>query len=148
MEKILVSACLLGVPCRYDGKSKPDERVISLSKHFELIPVCPESLGGLETPRIPAEIIGDRVIRQDGLDITENYKTGAMLALDIAKKNGCKIAILKAKSPSCGRDLVYDGTFTKALKNGNGVCAKLLLENKITVLTEDETEKIYENHRK
>ncbi len=148
MEKILVSACLLGVPCRYDGKSKPDNRVIELSKFYELTPVCPEVEGGLETPRIPSEVVFDKVMRKDGKDVTENYKKGAHIALELAKKNNCKIAILKAKSPSCGKDYIYDGTFSKTLKKGDGVCAKLLKENEITVLTEEETETLYENNRK
>lgn len=140
--KILVSACLLGVPCRYDAKSKPDERVIALSKKHELIPVCAEVLGGLETPRIPAEIVGDKVLRRDGVDVTREYHSGAQCVLDIAIQNGCKIAILKSKSPSCGKGKIYDGTYTKTLKDGNGICADLLMRNNITVLTEREIDKI------
>jgi uncharacterized protein YbbK (DUF523 family) len=140
--KILVSACLLGVPCRYDAKSKPDERVIALSKKHELIPVCAEVLGGLETPRIPAEIVGDKVLRRDGVDVTREYHSGAQCVLDIAIQNSCKIAILKSKSPSCGKGEIYDGTYTKTLKDGNGICADLLMKNNITVLTEREIDKI------
>jgi uncharacterized protein YbbK (DUF523 family) len=140
--KILVSACLLGVPCRYDAKSKPDERVIALSKKHELIPVCAEVLGGLETPRIPAEIVGDKVLRRDGVDVTREYHSGAQCVLDIAIQNSCKIAILKSKSPSCGKGKIYDGTYTKTLKDGNGICADLLVKNNITVLTEREIDKI------
>jgi uncharacterized protein YbbK (DUF523 family) len=140
--KILVSACLLGVPCRYDAKSKPDERVIALSKKHELIPVCAEVLGGLETPRIPAEIVGDKVLRRDGVDVTREYHSGAQCVLDIAIQNSCKIAILKSKSPSCGKGKIYDGTYTKTLKDGNGICADLLMKNNITVLTEREIDKI------
>ncbi len=140
--KILVSACLLGVPCRYDAKSKPDERVIALSKKHELIPVCAEVLGGLETPRIPAEIVGDKVLRRDGVDVTREYHSGAQCVLDIAIQNSCKIAILKSKSPSCGKGKIYDGTYTKTLKDGNGICADLLVKNNIMVLTEREIDKI------
>lgn len=140
--KILVSACLLGVPCRYDAKSKPDERVIALSKKHELIPVCAEVLGGLETPRIPAEIVRDKVLRRDGVDVTREYHSGAQRVLDIAIQNSCKIAILKSKSPSCGKGEIYDGTYTKTLKDGNGICADLLMKNNITVLTEREIDKI------
>ena len=140
--KILVSACLLGVPCRYDAKSKPDERVIALSKKHELIPVCAEVLGGLETPRIPAEIVGDKVLRRDGVDVTRGYHRGAQCVLDIAIQNSCKIAILKSKSPSCGKGKIYDGTYTKTLKDGNGICADLLVKNNIMVLTEREIDKI------
>ncbi|MBO5374846.1 MAG: DUF523 domain-containing protein [Clostridia bacterium] len=148
MKKALVSACLLGVPCRYDGLSKPVEKVIALKKEYELIPICPEVQGGLDTPRVPAEIVGDRVINKSGIDVTENYKNGAKIALDLALENGCKVAILKAKSPSCGKGMIYDGTFTKTLKNGNGVCAKLFLDNDIIVFTENEIGELNENHSK
>lgn len=140
--KILVSACLLGEPCRYDGKSKPDSSVIALAKKYELIPACAEVLGGLPTPRVPAEIVGDKVVREDGIDVTREYKNGAKCVLDIAIENGCKTAILKAKSPSCGKGEIYDGTFTRTLKCGNGICAQLLIENGITVLNEKEIDKI------
>ena len=142
MEKILVSACLLGTPCRYDGKSKPINSVINLKNKYELIPVCAEVLGGLPTPRIGAEIVGDRVLRADGVDVTENYQQGAKRVLEIARKNNCKIAILKSKSPSCGKNGVYDGTFTRTLINKNGILADLLISNGIRVLDETEIEKL------
>ena len=140
--KILVSACLLGTPCRYDAKSKPDECVIALSKKHELVPACAEVLGGLSTPRVPAEIVGDKVINRDGIDVTSEYHKGAECVLDIATKNGCKIAILKSKSPSCGKGEIYDGTFTRTLTCGNGICAELLMQSNITVLNEKEIDKI------
>jgi uncharacterized protein YbbK (DUF523 family) len=142
MEKILVSACLLGTPCRYDGKSKPVNSVINLKSKYELIPVCAEVLGGLPTPRIGAEIVKDRVLRADGVDVTENYKNGAQKVLEIARQNNCKIAILKSKSPSCGKNGVYDGTFTRTLINKNGILADLLIKNGICVLDETEIEKL------
>jgi uncharacterized protein YbbK (DUF523 family) len=142
MEKILVSACLLGTPCRYDGKSKPVNSVINLKSKYELIPVCAEVLGGLPTPRIGAEIVKDRVLRADGVDVTENYKNGAQEVLKIARQNNCKIAILKSKSPSCGKNGVYDGTFTRTLINKNGILADLLIKNGICVLDETEIEKL------
>ena len=148
MKKILVSACLIGEPCRYDGLSKPDNRVFSLATRYELIPICPERDGGLPIPRTPAERIGDRVINKDGIDVTECYQRGASYALSLAKKNGCKMAILKAKSPSCGKGLIYDGTFTRTIKTGNGVCAELLINNNIFVLTEDELGEIDEDNSK
>ena len=138
MEKILVSACLLGTPCRYDGKSKPVSGVIELQGKYELIPVCAEVLGGLPTPRIGAEIVKERVLRADGVDVTNEYHIGAQSVLEIAMANGCKVAILKSKSPSCGKGLVYDGTFTRTLIKGNGILTDLLIKNGITVL--DETE--------
>ena len=142
MEKILVSACLLGIPCRYDGKSKPVSGVIELKNKYELIPVCAEELGGLPTPRIGAEIVGSRVLRADGADVTLEYHKGAEAVLEIARENDCKIAILKSKSPSCGKNGVYDGTFTRTLINKNGILTDLLIKNGIQVLCETEIEKI------
>jgi uncharacterized protein YbbK (DUF523 family) len=142
MEKILVSACLLGISCRYDGKSKPNECVIALKSKYELIPVCAEVLGGLPTPRIGAEIVGDKVLRADGVDVTENYKRGALASLTIAQANGARLALLKERSPSCGKGLVYDGTFSGTLTEGNGVAVDLLLENGIRVFGESELDKL------
>ncbi len=142
MEKIIVSACLLGVPCRYDGKSKPSEEVIALKEKYELIPVCAEVLGGLSTPRIGAEIVGDKVIRQDGVDVTYEYHKGASEVLKIALENGCTKAVLKSKSPSCGKDKIYDGTYTRTLIDGNGILTDLLLKNNIKVYSETEIDKL------
>lgn len=139
-EKILVSACLLGTPCRYDGRSKPCDAVVALSKDYDLIPVCPEQLGGLSTQRLPCELSGDRVIRCDGADATSFYEEGAKRTLDIAKKNGCRIAILKEKSPSCSPHFHYDGTFSKTLTEGMGLTAKILSQNGIRILGENETD--------
>lgn len=139
MEKLLVSACLLGECCRYDGKSKPCEAVIKLAEKYELIPVCPEQLGGLSTPRPPSEMQGDgRFINTEGNDVTANYRRGAEKALAIAVKNGCKRAVLKEKSPSCGVHKRYDGTFTGTLILDSGITASLLRENGITVLSEED----------
>ncbi len=140
MEAILVSACLLGTPCRYDGASKPSLAVCALEKRYRIIPICPEVMGGLPTPRTPSEIIGERVMMRDGRDVTENYHRGAREALRLALENGCTVAVLKAKSPSCGRDRVYDGTFTGRLTDGDGICVSLLQKNGIRVLTEVEIE--------
>lgn len=135
-ENILVSACLLGERCRYDGKSKPCDEVIKLNEKYNLIPVCPEVLGGLETPRTPCEIQNDRVISADGIDRTIEYTTGAQIALEIAKENNCKVAILKSKSPSCGKGKIYDGTFSGTLTDGNGITAQLLSDYGIKVYNE------------
>ena len=135
-EKILVSACLLGLPCRYDGKSKPCDAVIALNEKYELVPFCPEIYGGLETPRTPSERVGDRVIMKDGRDVTENYMRGAHSALELCKLLGIKRAILKERSPSCGSGEIYDGRFTGTLQKGNGVTADLLLESGIVVVGE------------
>jgi len=134
--RILVSACLLGLPCRYDGKSKPCDRVIALAERHELVPFCPEIYGGLPTPRVPAERAGDRVINRAGVDVTENYRSGARQALELAKMLDCKAAILKEKSPSCGSGLIYDGTFSGVLVPGDGVTVELLKENGIAVYGE------------
>lgn len=142
MKKLLVSACLLGTPCRYDGKSKPNQGVMALGKKYELIPVCPECLGGLETPRLPAEIQGERVIRKDGCDVTKNYLEGAEKALETAKENSIEIAVLKSKSPSCSNGQIYDGTYTRNLIDGKGITARLLEKNNIKVIDENELGKL------
>ena len=138
-EKILVSACLLGLPCRYDGKSKPEEGIIALMEKYELIPFCPEIYGGLETPRVPSERAGDKVLMKDGKDVTENYSRGAEGALYLCKTLGIKKAVLKERSPSCGSGKIYDGSFTGTLKDGDGVTAELLKKNGIEVLGESDT---------
>ena len=142
MKCIIVSKCLLGYPCRYDGKSVPCVDVIALKEKFKLIPVCPEELGGLMTPRIPAEIVGDRVIRRDGVDVTAEYTLGAKLALTYALENECTLAILKSKSPSCGKGTVYDGTFTKTLIHGDGITVRLFESKGIQVIDEREAGKL------
>lgn len=138
---ILVSGCLCGVNCKYSGGNNLNEEIYELYKKGILIPVCPEQLGGLTTPRPPSEIIlkdGEtRVMAITGEDYTENFIRGAEETLRIAKDLGVKKAILKAKSPSCGIGKIYDGTFSGTLKEGNGITAELLLKNGIKVYTED-----------
>ena len=138
MENILVSACLLGIGCRYDGKHKADHEVIKLREKYNLIPVCPEIYGGLPTPRIPSERIGDRVMMKDGHDVTDNYKRGAHEALELCRIYNIKTAILKQRSPSCGKGEIYDGTFTGTLTEGDGMTAELLIANGIRVIGETE----------
>lgn len=135
---ILVSACLIGVCCRYDGESKPNSDVISLRDRFILIPICPEEDGGLPTPRTPSERVGDKVLMRDGRDVTKNYLDGARVALGRAESFGCSAAILKARSPSCGKGRIYDGSFSGNLTERDGVCAELLMENGVKVYTEEE----------
>ena len=137
-KNILVSACLLGHACRYDGKSKPCERVIALKDTYNLIAVCPEVMGGLPTPRVPSEICGARVLMKDGRDVTENYNRGAEKALEIARENACTVAILKEKSPSCGSGLIHNGLFDGGLVEGDGITAQLLKKAGIRVLGESE----------
>lgn len=135
---VLVSACLLGCACRYDGKSKPHAAVTALADKHTLIPFCPEIYGGLPTPRPASEIVGDRVLNREGKDVTAEYIRGAEEALRMAKVFDCKVAILKAKSPSCGKGRVYDGSFSGTLRDGDGITAALLLQNGIEVYTEEE----------
>ena len=137
-KNILVSACLLGQSCRYDGKSKPCERVIALKDTYNLIPICPEVMGGLPTPRTPSEICGELVLMKDGRNVTENYNRGAQKALEIARENACTVAILKEKSPSCGSGLIHNGLFDGGLVEGDGITAKLLKSQGIRVLGESE----------
>lgn len=134
-EKILVSACLLGTNCKYSGGNNYSEEVTEYLKDYEIIPICPEQLGGLPTPRPASEIIGDKVINNEGTDVTSNYQKGAEEALKIAKLLGIKKALLKAKSPSCGNGKIYDGTFSGTLIDGDGITTKLLKENNIEVIT-------------
>ncbi len=139
-EAVLVSACLLGVNCRYNGEPKADQRVLALlEKGVRLVPVCPEQLGGLPTPRPPAEIRADgRVLTREGTDVTGEYRRGAGEALHLARLYRCRLAVFKARSPSCGKGQVYDGTFSGHPVPGDGVTARLLLENGLRVLTEEE----------
>ena len=127
---IAVSACLLGEPCRYDGKSRPCEDVLKLHDACEMVPVCPEVLGGLPVPHAPCEIAAAkralRVTDADGVDVTDAFLAGAAKTVELAKEQGCKLAVLKAKSPSCGCGLVYDGAFAGELVPGYGVAARAL----------------------
>lgn len=137
---ILVSACLLGIHCRYDGNHNLCSALDLLLQQHHLIPVCAEQLGGLPTPRIPAERRGTAVITQDGRDVTEAFTNGAKEVLRLAKLYHCKIAILKARSPSCGYGTIYDGTFTRTLTERDGVTAELLRAHGISVYTEQDLE--------
>lgn len=131
---ILISACLLGINCRYDGTGGKIEEIEALMKNHHLIPICAETLGGLPTPRIPCEIQGKFIINREGVDVTEAFHKGAEEVLKLAKLYNCSRAILKAKSPSCGYGLIYDGSFSGTLKEGNGILAQLLIDNKIEVI--------------
>ena len=132
MKPILVSACLLGAACKYSGGDNFCPKVAALVGNYQLVPVCPEQLGGLPTPRTPAE----------RRDVTASYSRGAQEAWKLAKLFGCDIAILKARSPSCGAQGIYDGTFTGTVIPGSGVTAELLRDAGIRVLTEDELEQL------
>lgn len=143
---VLVSSCLWGEKCKYNGGDNLNEQVIQYCKGKEVICACPEVLGGLSTPRTPAEIVGGtaqdvlkgkaQVMTKDGDDVTSAFIKGAYLTLELVKEKGIELAILKAKSPSCGRGQIYDGKFQKKLILGNGVTAELLMQEGIEVLTE------------
>lgn len=140
--RILVSACLLGASCRYDGASKGHPMAAELAKCHELVPVCPEQLGGLATPRPPAERQGERVVTKGGLDVTEQYRRGAAEALRLYRLLDCQAALLKEKSPSCGHGSIYDGTHSGTLTGGDGVTAELLAAHGIAVYGESQIEEL------
>jgi uncharacterized protein YbbK (DUF523 family) len=137
-EKILVSACFLGINCKYDGTSNKNEKILKLARDYILIPVCPEILGGLPTPREPAEQKGKRVITKSGKDVTKYFEKGAKEVLKIAKILKIKKAILKQKSPSCGCGKIYDGTFSGKLIKGDGITTKVLKKSGIKVFSEED----------
>ncbi len=145
--RVIVSQCLLGVPCRYDGKCAAKETVKAVACREGWIPVCPEILGGLATPRSSAERVGDRVMNKAGEDVTDNFRRGAEQALNIARMYGAKYALLKEKSPSCGCGLIYDGTFTGGKVSGDGVTAALFKQNNIQVFGESRLEELIEQMR-
>ncbi|MBQ7241100.1 MAG: DUF523 domain-containing protein [Bacilli bacterium] len=138
MKRVLVSACLLGLKVRFDGLSKENKEILDLINNFEFIPVCPEIMGGLSTPRVPSETRDGKVFNKDGVDVTENYLRGAKETLRLCKIYNCDTVVLKSKSPSCGKGLVYDGTFSGNLVSGNGITTDYLLKNGIKVYSEDE----------
>ncbi|HLN19171.1 MAG TPA: DUF523 domain-containing protein [Patescibacteria group bacterium] len=134
----LCSACLLGINCRYDGKNRVNEKVLELAKKEKLIPVCPEQLAGLPTPRSKSEISNGKVIAENGDDVTEQFQKGAEETLRIAKENNITEAIMKQKSPSCGCGKIFDGTFSGKVIDGWGMTADLLRKNGIKVISEEE----------
>ena len=142
MIKILVSHCLLGENCKWNGRNNARDLIISLQDKVELIPVCAEVWGGLPTPRIPSEIVGDKVLNEIGLDVTKNYEEGAQKVLKVALDNHVKYAIFKERSPSCGVHQVYNGKFERTAIEGRGICTKLLEENGIKVYSDEEIQEI------
>lgn len=136
--RILISTCLLGCSCRYDGGTKPCAAAIALKEKHQLIPVCAEQLGGLTTPRTPCERVGDKVMSAEGENRTEAYRRGAEEALKLFDLFECDCAVLKARSPMCGSNVIYDGTFSGKFKPGDGVLAEMLKKRGIRVYTEDE----------
>lgn len=131
----MVSSCLLGYPCRYNGTAVSfvaGEKVLQI---FDVIPVCPEQMGGLPTPRLPSEKVGSKVITRAGDDVTKAFEEGARIALEKARQSGCTTALLMERSPSCGLGMIYDGSFSSQLIPGNGIFAQLLLDEGFKVLT-------------
>lgn len=137
-EKILISACLAGINCKYDGGNNENEKILKLIRSGDAILVCPEQMGGLPTPRGAAERCQERVITKDGRDVTQEFRRGAEETLNLVKKFHIKKAILKARSPSCGKNTNYDGTFTHTLIDRDGVTAELLKKNGIEIISEEE----------
>ena len=127
--KIMVSACLAGINCKYNGGNNVNSKVMELSKHNDVIPVCPEVMGGLPTPRVPSEIRDRIVINRDGIIVDNEYRLGAEKTLEIAKRENPDLIIFQSRSPSCGVNQRYDGTFTGQLINASGITTQLLLEN-------------------
>lgn len=127
--KIMVSGCLLGENCKYNGGNNYSEKVAEYIKGHEVISVCPECMGGLPTPRIPAEIVDGVVTNREGQVVDEEFRRGAQIALEIARKEQIDVAILQSRSPSCGSKQIYDGTFSGVKVDGQGIFAKLLKEH-------------------
>ena len=142
MENLLISACLLGIKCKYSGGSNalPEETVEKLRARYRLIPICPETAGGLPTPRDPSERLDGRVVSCCGADVTMQFEKGAQAALVLAKRYGCTKALMKEHSPSCGSGLIYDGSFSGKLIDGDGCAAELLKAAGVSVIGENMTE--------
>lgn len=139
-EKVLVSSCLIGEKCRYDGKDNKKDNVLKLTKYFDLIPICPEVNGGLKIPRTPSEIKDNKVISKTGQDVTEFYNNGAYLAETISRLYNIKLAILKEKSPSCGSKFIHDGNFNGNLIKGQGITTRRLEKLGVRVISEEEVD--------
>jgi uncharacterized protein YbbK (DUF523 family) len=138
--KIMVSACLLGENCKYNGENNLNPELLRLLSGHTVIPVCPEVLGGLPVPRVPAEIMNDTVMNRDGISVDAEFREGAEKALEIARKEKPDMIILQSRSPSCGVKEIYDGSFSGKLISGHGVFARLLLENGFLVTDVEDTE--------
>ena len=131
---IMVSACLLGHRCKYNGGDNYCEEVRALTDRHKVIPVCPESAGGLPTPRPPCEIVNGEVVGSDGVSRDREFRAGAEICLELAKEKDIDLAVLQSRSPSCGVGKIYDGTFSGRLVEGSGVFASMLQANGIRVI--------------
>ena len=141
-EKLLISACLLGRNCKYNGGNNYIPLTEALKERYELVPVCPECLGGLPIPHEPSERVGDRVLSKSGADVTAAFQRGAEKTLALALQHGVKKAVLKERSPSCGCGSIYDGTFTGTVVSGSGVAAELLLAHGVEIYGESRMEEL------
>ena len=143
-KPLLISACLLGAPCKYSGGSNvlDADTLSALRERYRLVPVCPEVAGGLSVPREPSEWTGERVVSRSGRDVTEAYRRGAAVALALCKRFSCDAALLKERSPSCGSGRIYDGSFNGTLVNGDGVAAALLQNSGVSVVGESGTDEL------
>lgn len=144
--RLLVSACLCGIPCRYDGGACPVQELVELAAAGKILPVCPESLAGLPTPRSPCEIRGNRVFSQNGRDMTEAFARGAARTLALARQHEISAAVLKENSPSCGVSRIHDGSFKGGITAGRGVTASLLHSHGIRLHSEMDTPLIGHRH--
>lgn len=137
METLLISACLVGYNCKYNGGNNalPLEVLAALRERYRLIPVCPEAAGGLPTPRVPSERRGGRVVTRDGRDVTAAFRRGAEIAGMLAERFGARLALLKSGSPSCGSGAVYDGSFTGTLTPGDGVTTEYLKNKNLIIFS-------------
>ena len=135
METLLISACLVGFDCKYNGGNNalPEAVLEELRRRYRLIPVCPETAGGLPIPRQPSERRGERVVSRTGQDVTAQFQKGAQIAVALAERFGARKALLKSNSPSCGSGMVYDGSFSGILTQGDGVTAEYLKSNKVEI---------------
>ncbi len=137
METLLISACLMGCNCKYNGGNNalPPEALAALRERYRLIPVCPEAAGGLPTPHVPSERRGGSVVTRDGRDVTAAFRRGAEIAGMLAERYGARLALLKSGSPSCGSGAVYDGSFTGTLTPGDGVTAEYLKSKNLIIFS-------------
>ncbi len=144
MESLLISACLLGADCKYSGGNNrlPDELLRRLKSKYRLVPVCPETAGGLPIPRQPSERLGEKVVSRLGADVTAQFQKGAETALELSKRFDCKKALLKENSPSCGSGRIYDGSFSRKLTEGDGVAAAMLKAEGLAIYGESVAETI------
>ena len=146
-EKLLISACLLGRNCKYNGGNNYVPLTEELKERYDLVPVCPEAFGLLPIPHDPSERVGDKVLSKSGEEVTQAFRKGAEKTLAVVEKEGVRLAVLKERSPSCGCGSIYDGTFTGKVVPGNGVAAELLLQHGVTIYGESRIGELLEEKK-